>query len=179
MKLTSLVGLGAGVLLLLTSSGLALSFSAGGGGGSSSGAGEGITPDEGTWPNGDALGNICHAVARAEGYQNGPGCAPWDMCNPGDLSPGDEGGYAVAGPPEFHGGSLVIHFKTHADGWAALRRKFQRMVSGESNVYAADWSWRQVAAQYAGNSQNWLTNVTGYLGVDPDSTPRDYANAGV
>ncbi len=140
-----------------------------------------ITQDPGTWPgsvpgysNGNVW-NIAAAVALAEGYNDGPGTAPYDLNNPGDLSPGDEAGQAVAGPPQFHGGSNIIFFQTVEGGFIALYTKFFNIVTGNSKVYPKTYTWTQVAAKYAGDSANWLNNVTNYLGVDPSSTPAQYA----
>jgi hypothetical protein len=135
-----------------------------------------ITNDPTTWPGDDKLWNICAAVALAEGYNLGEGTAPYDLNNPGDLSPGDEDGQRVNGS-QFHGGSSIIVFDTAEGGWTALYSKFSRIVNGQSTVYPKSWSWSQVAAKYAGNSTAWLNNVTSYLGVDPTSTPAQYVNS--
>lgn len=136
-----------------------------------------ITNDPSTWPGDDKLWNICEAVAFAEGYNQGIGNAPYDLNNPGDLGPGDEAGEEVAGGAQFHGGSLIIVFSVAEGGWRALRHKFQNIISGASHVYSAADSWATVASKYAGNSANWLANVTGYLGVDTTSTPAQYVNS--
>lgn len=135
-----------------------------------------ITQNPSTWPGADAYDAICTAIALAEGYNQGPGTAPYDLNNPGDLSPGDEHGQPTCGAAQYHGGSNVIFFCTVEAGWTALRNKFQAIVAGESSVYAASDTWAQVAAKYAGNSAAWLNNVTNYLGVDVNSTPADYVN---
>ncbi len=133
-----------------------------------------ITQEPETWPAGDRIWDICRAVALAEGYNLGPGHAPFDLNNPGDLSPGDEAGFATAGPSQFHGGSQVIHFATAHDGWQALYQKFSNIASGRSSVYSAEMSWEQIAALYAGDSANWVRNVTETLGVDPGASLSDY-----
>lgn len=136
-----------------------------------------ITNDAATWPTGDKVWDICNAVATAEGYNQGAGAAPYDLNNPGDLSPGDEGGFATCGQPQFHGGSNIILFCTAEDGWSALYHKFQNIVQGNSAVYPVTLTWAEVATKYAGNSAAWLANVTNYLQVTTDSTPSDYVNA--
>jgi hypothetical protein len=133
-----------------------------------------ITADPSTWPQGDRIWDVCRAIAAAEGYDQGRGAAPFDLNNPGDLSPGDEHGFATVGPAEFHGGSSIIHFAKPADGWNALRLKIQNIASGRSNVYSADWSWMQIAEKYAGDAANWSRNVAASLGVDVTSTLADY-----
>jgi hypothetical protein len=139
-----------------------------------------ITPQSSTWPGAtpsypnDKVWNICTAVALAEGFNIGPGAAPYDLNNPGDLSPGDEAGQATNGQPQVHDGSSIIVFSTCEGGFIALYTKFNNMVTGQSKVYPVTWTWAQVAKKYAGNSAVWLANVTSYLGVDPSSTPAQY-----
>jgi hypothetical protein len=138
-----------------------------------------ITSDQTTWPGSDTdkIWNICAAVALAEGYNLGDGCAPYDLNNPGDLSPGDEAGQLTSGPAQQHGGSAIIVFATAEAGWQALYTKFYNIVHGKSKVYPSTWTWEQVGTTYAGNSANWIKNVTSYLGVDPSSTPAQYVNS--
>jgi hypothetical protein len=143
--------------------------------------GSAITSDQNTWPGASpaysnaAVWDIVTAVALAEGYNGGVGVAPYDLNNPGDLSPGDEQGQAVAGPPQNHDGSEIIDFATAEGGFIALYVKFFNIVSGNSRVYPKTATWSQVASVYAGDSENWLKNVTNYLGVAPSSTPAQYA----
>lgn len=140
-----------------------------------------ITNDTATWPGAQpaypngSIWDIVTAVALAEGYNDGPGAAPYDLNNPGDLSPGDEAGQATQGPPQTHGGSSIIFFALAEGGFIALYTKFFNIASGNSKVYPASWTWAQVAAKYAGDSTDWLNNVTNYLGVDSASTPAQYA----
>lgn len=142
-----------------------------------------ITSDPATWPGAsvqypnDKVWNICTAVALAEGFNRGPGAAPYDLNNPGDLSPGDEAGQATGGPPQQHDGSSIICFATCEGGFIALYVKFSRIVSGSSKVYPASWTWAQVAKEYAGDASAWLANVTNYLGVSASSKPSDYVNS--
>ena len=140
--------------------------------------GAAITEDPSTWPGSDKVWNICKAVARAEGYHLGPGTAPYDLNNPGDLSPEDEAGQKTCGNPQHHDGSDIINFCEAEGGWRALHAKFLRIVAGRSKGYPQSWTWRQIAGQYAGNSAPWIANVTKYLGVDPASTPAQYVNGG-
>src|SRR5271168_486967 len=143
--------------------------------------GAAITSEPTTWPGASSqypngsVWDIVTAVALAEGYNGGVGVAPYDLNNPGDLSPGDESSQAVAGPPENHDGSEIIDFSTAEGGFIALYVKFFNIASGNSRVYPKTATWSQVASVYAGDSANWLKNVTGYLGVQPSSTPAQYA----
>src|SRR4029077_5978775 len=125
-----------------------------------------ITEDVSTWPGAspafpsDKIWNICTAVAKAEGFDQGQGPAPFDLNNPGDLSPGDESGQATNGPAQVHDGSAIIAFSTCEGGFIALYDKFANIVYGRSKVYPAALPWNLVAAKYAGDSQAWLNNVT-------------------
>ena len=140
-----------------------------------------ITPSSNSWPGpipdypDAACWNICAAVALAEGYNLGPGAAPYDLNNPGDLSPGDEAGQDISGPPQVHDGSSIIQFATAEGGWIALYTKFDNIRHGRSRVYPITATWAQVAKTYAGNSTAWLNNVTSYLGVDQSTTPAQYS----
>jgi hypothetical protein len=140
-----------------------------------------ITNDPSTYPGAQpayplgAVWDIVTAVALAEGFNQGNGTAPYDLNNPGDLSPGDEQGQATAGPPQAHGGSNIIFFATVEGGFIALYQKFFNIVTGNSTVYPKTLTWTQVAQKYAGNSAAWVANVTNYLGVAPSSTPAQYA----
>jgi hypothetical protein len=136
--------------------------------------GSSITNDPSTWPGSDPIWNICAGVALAEGYNGGPGVAPYDLNNPGDLSPGDEAGQATCGGAQVHDGSAIILFCTAEGGWNALYTKFSNIVTGRSSTYSSTWSWSQVGAKYAANSAAWVTNVCNYLGVDPSTTPAAY-----
>lgn len=121
----------------------------------------------------DPIWKVAHAIARAEGY--GPTeNASTKLNNPGDLSPGDEHGQATTGNAEFHDGSYIIHFATPLAGWTALYRKIQNIVNGTSKVYSPDWTWSQVAKEYAGNSSDWARNVTEYLGVSVNDRFGDF-----
>lgn len=139
-----------------------------------------ITQDQSTWPGASVqypngrVWDICTAVALAEGFNQGPGTAPYNLNNPGDLSPGDEDGQPTAGPAQAHGGSEIIFFATVENGFIALYNKFSNIVNGSSTVYPKTLTWTQVAQKYAGNSDAWVANVTNYLGVSPSSTPAQY-----
>jgi hypothetical protein len=129
--------------------------------------GVGITTDTNTWPSGDAVWDICRAIAHAEGYDTNH--AALHLNNPGDLSPGDEHGYPTSGPAEFHDGSNIIHFATAAAGWNALYTKVWNIVNGNSKVYGQDWTVAQIAQEWAGNSVAWANGVAKGLGYsDPN-----------
>ena len=55
-----------------------------------------ITNHRSTWASGDLVGNVCRAIALAEGA-NVAGAAPDRYNNPGDLSKGDENRQPASG----------------------------------------------------------------------------------
>lgn len=134
--------------------------------------GQEITADRNTWPSGDKIWSICQAVAIAEGYNDGPGYVPFDLNNPGDISDG-----ASTYGSQAHSGSNVTTFPDAETGWQWLYNKLNNAASGKSTVYLPSMTWTQIAQKWAGDWQNWVNNVTGDLGVSPDSTLADYMAA--
>jgi len=129
----------------------------------------GITNDAATWPTGDKIWDVCRAIAIAEGA-NVAGSNPDRLNNPGDIS---DGGLTFGF--ELHSGSSVTKFPDKLTGWKWLYSKFKNdLVDGTSSVYSPDMTWAQFAQKYSGDWQNWLNNVTGQLGVSPDSRSGDY-----
>jgi hypothetical protein len=133
----------------------------------------GITNDPATWPTGDRVWDVCRAIAFAEGA-NIAGDAPDRNNNPGDLSQGDEHGQAVAGYEVLPDGENTIQFETKEGGWQALYTKVNNIRLGISLTYSPGMTWTQIAAKYAGNSGNWVRNVTAQLGVSPSDTFGSY-----
>lgn len=125
-----------------------------------------ITNDPATWPAGDRLWQVAHAIAFAEGA-NVAGSNPDRLNNPGDLS--DD--YDTFGG-EHHSGSDITRYPTKQDGWNALRNKLYRIQAGASKVYSTTMTWQQLAQKWAGNWQNWLTNTCAHLGCKPTDTVR-------
>ena len=109
---------------------------------------------------------IAEAIAHAEGF-GVAGALPTRAHNPGDLKLGDIGFGAINGKTVF---------SSDNDGWNALRKQIQLMISGESSYYQPTDTWRAIANTWVGTSDyvNWMNTVTGDLGVDPDSTLGDY-----
>lgn len=127
-----------------------------------------ITADSSTWPGGDRVWNICAAIAIAEGFDQGEGSVPFDFNNPGDISD-----YSNVYGSQRKDGSSVTTFPTAEVGWQKLYEKVNNMVSGRSSVYS-NKNWIDVAQSWAGKWENWVNNVTNYLGVDQTSFPKDY-----
>jgi hypothetical protein len=130
-----------------------------------------ITNDPMTWPSGDRIWLVCHAIALAEGANNS-GSVPDNLNNPGDISDG----YSEFGG-EFHSGSSVTHFPDKNTGWQWLYNKISNAASGKSSTYFPTDTWNSFARKWAGDWKNWVTNVTNVLGVDPNSTLSDFMNS--
>jgi hypothetical protein len=131
-----------------------------------------ITNDPATWPSGDRVWNVCRAIAVAEGA-NVAGSNPDRLNNPGDISDGS----ATYGF-EAHSGSAVTKFPDKQTGWQWLYNKINNaFVLGQSAVYSPDMTWTGFAQKYAGDWQDWVTNVTGPLNVSPDDRVGDYFSA--
>jgi hypothetical protein len=116
----------------------------------------------------DIVSRLAQAIAKAEGFFK-PGSLPNRTNNPGDLKLGDLGYGTVAGKTVF----------SSADqGWSALEKQVQLMLSGQSRYYSPDMTIRQIAETYTGsdNADAWANIVASELGVDPD-TPIGNLNA--
>jgi hypothetical protein len=129
-----------------------------------------ITNDPSTWPSGDRIWDICHAIAYAEGA-NRAGSAPDRLNNPGDISD-----WASEYGSEYTDGSDVTHFPDKWTGWQKLYDKVSAIANGQSSVYSPSMSWIQIAQHWAGNWQSWVENVTSHLGVSQQDTLGAYVN---
>lgn len=109
----------------------------------------------------------------AEGANVG-GSAPDRNNNPGDLSQGDEHGQAVAGYETLPDGEIEIQFATKTGGWQALYTKINNIRLGISLTYSPTMTWTEIGSHYAGDSADWVANVTAELGVDPSSSFGSY-----
>lgn len=99
---------------------------------------------------------LVHAIGRAEGFGLA-GAKPTRLRNPGDLRQ-----YGV-----------YRHFRTNADGWAALRAQVVRVLAGESRQYRLDMTIAQMGRRYAG-SPLWAANVAKYLRVPGSTTLEEF-----
>lgn len=127
-----------------------------------------ITYDRATWPTGDAVWDICQAIAHAEGADV-PNSNPDRLNNPGDLSDGSK-----TFGSELHTGSNVTHFPDKQTGWTWLYNKVANIRDRKSHVFSPDMTWIQLAQKYAGNWQNWVKNVTDDLEVSLNDRVGDY-----
>jgi hypothetical protein len=128
-----------------------------------------ITSDTSTWPSGDRYWNIARAIAMAEGA-NVRGSAPDRNNNPGDISDGAD----YYGFDPLVRDSKVTRFPDKDTGWKWLYQKIVNAATGQSSVYSPDMTWNEIAQKWAGNWQHWVANVTRNLGVDANSTLRQY-----
>jgi hypothetical protein len=101
-----------------------------------------------------SIDDFAKAIARQEGFGK-PGVAPTRNNNPGDLMDASK---------------TLRHFDTVAEGWAALAKYIQDMVSGVNKNYPAGSTLAQAGMTYSNNDPNWAKNVAGFLGVK-QSTP--------
>jgi hypothetical protein len=126
-----------------------------------------ITADRSTWPTATPdrpnakLWQVAHAIAIAEGYYQ-PDSNLFRLNNPGDISDG----YLTFGG-EHHSGSNVTHFPDALTGWQWLYDKLNRIAQGKSSVYSPEMTWRELGEKWAGDSKDWVANVTRELEVDP------------
>ena len=106
---------------------------------------------------------FAHAIAHAEGY--GVAHALPTVCN----NPGDLKGAKFEGQVGLCKGGHA-RFKNAAYGWNALYNQIDKMISGQSRVYHASMTFREVARLYAGDSKRWLKNVCAAMGIVPEAT---------
>lgn len=115
-----------------------------------------------------AVQAIAKAIALAEGFYVS-GSIPQRANNPGDLVEGDIGNGTL--------GAGITVFATPEDGWNALYNQVSKMLNGTSHIYSPNMTIAQVAGKYTATQQTaWANNVSGSLGVSPDTTLSDIAN---
>lgn len=132
--------------------------------------GQEITNDPSTWPSGDRIWNICHAVAYAEGA-NIAGSVPDRNNNPGDISD-----WADTYGSTYSDGSDVTTFPDKWTGWEKLYNKWLNIINGNSSVYSPSMTWVEIAQHWAGDWSAWANNVSSHLGVNEQSPVKDYVN---
>ena len=102
---------------------------------------------------------IAQAIANAEGYYVA-GSLPQRLNNPGSLKLAE---------------NTLTQFATANEGWNALYRQIDVMLSGQSAYYTPYMSIREVAWIYTGgdNPDTWANSVAAWLGVSPDTQMRN------
>ena len=136
--------------------------------------------------NSDKAALLVRGIALAEGgwdtYGNGiPGTRPFRNNNPGDLMlPGDQGtdsgGYGIFSSADF-AAAQSGDADPSSDGFAALFRQVDLILTGRSRVYSLDMTWAQVAALYdkGGDALTaWLPNVASLAGILPAQTVQEW-----
>jgi hypothetical protein len=122
----------------------------------------------------ELLDKFCEAIARAEGFYEA-GTVPRRSNNPGDLTDeGDKGLGTIQ--TEGPNGAKITIYATPADGWAALRRKVRRMLSGASHTYTLDLTLMECGLKWSGDPA-WARNVAVALGLDTRATLAEIAAA--
>jgi hypothetical protein len=73
----------------------------------------------------------------------------------------------------------ITQFPTPEEGWNALYRQVEGMLSGTSLVYSPGMSLYEAAQVYTGgdNPEAWANIVAGRLGVTTDITLAEYARS--
>jgi hypothetical protein len=69
---------------------------------------------------------------------------------------------------------MFIVYRNDVDGWNALRRQVELILTDASGVYDSQMTLRQIAQKYASTSTateqlNWAINVASKLGIDIDT----------
>lgn len=95
---------------------------------------------------------IAQAIARAEGYYVS-GSLPARRNNPGSLTRD----------------GVLRQFDSAEDGWQALYRQIESMLSGSSMYYSLDMSLTEIAQVYTGGDKPdaWASIVSSRLGISP------------
>jgi hypothetical protein len=106
---------------------------------------------------------FAEAIARAEGW-NVSGSRPRRNHNPGNVKVS-----AIPSVGKDADGHLI--FGSDEDGWAALRRQVELIITGRSR-YSLDNTIAELAKGYAEWSGNWARNVSSALGVTEGTTLR-------
>ena len=110
------------------------------------------------------------AISHAEGFGERH-AIPTRYHNPGDIK--SLCSYKLAGQKSIGKGGHIV-FKNDAAGWFALKDQIAKMIDGRSKNYNSDMTFKRVARNYASNWRSWLNTVSKELGVEPDTTLREY-----
>jgi hypothetical protein len=110
---------------------------------------------------GDVI-TIAHAISIAEGY-GVPGAIPTVRNNPGDIE---------------NPLGQVMNYDTVPEGWEALFRQIDLMISSRSKIYKPSMTWTEIGQLWAGGPDymNWVNNVCRELGVAPESTLQTFVD---
>jgi len=101
-----------------------------------------------------AVRRIAEAIATAEGYYL-PSSLPARLNNPGSLKGSD---------------GVLLRFETADEGWQALYRQVELMITGKSAYYRPTMTIQEIAQIYTGGDkpEPWARIVAAKLGTTPD-----------
>lgn len=113
-----------------------------------------------------AIQLFAEGIALAEGFFVAGSRAARNH-NPGNLTK-DITGTAVGTD------GMFIVYANDNDGWDALRRQVELILTNASSIYNSQMTLRQIAQKYASTSTptdqlNWAINVASKLGIDIDT----------
>jgi hypothetical protein len=125
------------------------------------------------WAQVDAqkLDNLCHAIARAEGFGI-PHTLPTRYHNPGDLKSRPDL-TPLPGQRRIGKAGHIIFVNDEA-GWAALRDYLTGIAEGRRKHYTASMSLGAMSRVYAQRWQPWLRITTKELGVPASTRLEEY-----
>lgn len=99
---------------------------------------------------------FAEAIAKQEGFYV-PGSVPQRAHNPGDLK--------IPGQPTLPGTSITM-FQTDTDGWNALYKQLNLILTGRSSHYDLDMTIADMSRVWTTTQQGpWASNVASYLGA--------------
>jgi hypothetical protein len=118
------------------------------------------------------VSSLADAIAYAEGFFI-PGSRPARNHNPGDLTVDTiSKGIGMDGP--------FVVYANDTDGWDALKRQVDLMLTNASQIYNNQMTIRQVAQLYTTTDQlAWATAVASRLGVSMDTKLADLVITGI
>lgn len=110
----------------------------------------------------DAINEFAAGIALAEGFYVGGSRAQRNN-NPGNLTV-DTTGKGIGKDGDF------IVYSNPTDGWTALRRQVELILTNASKFYNSGMTLRQIAETYTTTDQlAWATNVASKLGISIDT----------
>ena len=113
-----------------------------------------------------AIQLFAEGIALAEGFYVA-GSRAAENHNPGNLT------LDITGTGIGMDGMFVV-YANDADGWAALKRQVEKILTNASTIYNSEMTLRQIGQLYASTSPPneqlaWAINVASKLGIDIDT----------
>lgn len=110
----------------------------------------------------EAIDSFSNGIALAEGYFVSGSRAQRNN-NPGNLT------LDLTGKSIGKDGMFVI-YATAADGWEALHKQVELILTNASRIYNSSMTIRQIAEKYTTTDQlAWANNVASAIGIDIDT----------